>query len=211
MTGNRRPFVVVLTGGIASGKSAVSERFENLGVPVVDTDVIARELVQPGQPALAAIVSTFGPGILDEKGRLDRRRMRQIIFSDPDSKYRLESILHPAIGAAVEHQILSLDALYCILVVPLLAESGRYRWADRVLVVDVDEETQIVRLAARDQVDRQQAEAALKAQASREQRLALADDIVENTCSLQELDRAVLALHGKYSALARKKFQTSLP
>lgn len=206
--GHRRPFVVVLTGGIASGKSAVSERFANLGVPVVDTDVIARELVQPGQPALAEIVSTFGTDILDEKGRLDRRRMRQIIFGDQDSKHRLEAILHPAIGAAAEQQILSLDTLYCILVVPLLAESGRYRWADRVLVVDVDEATQIARLTARDRVDRHQAEAALKAQSSREQRLALADDVIENRGSLRELDRAVSALHEKYSALAG---QTSLP
>jgi dephospho-CoA kinase len=126
MRRNKRshPFVVVLTGGIASGKSAVSKRFERLGVPVVDTDEIARELVRPGQPALAAIVTAFGPGILDEKGRLDRRRLRKTIFADPDSRRRLEAILHPAIGTEAERRILSLDAEYCMLVVPLLADSG---------------------------------------------------------------------------------------
>jgi len=208
---HRRPFVVVLTGGIASGKSAVSERFESLGVPIVDTDQIARELVRPGQPALAAIVTAFGRGILDEKGRLDRRRLREIIFTDPDSRHRLEEILHPAIGAEAERRILSLDADYCMLVVPLLAESGRYKWADRVLVVDVDEATQIARLQERDQVSRAQAEAALKAQSGRHRRLALADDIIDNEGCLERLDRAVAELHKKYNALAEAKRQTSLP
>ncbi len=199
----RRPYVVVLTGGIASGKSAVSGRFARLGVPVVDTDVIARELVRPGQAALAAIVDAFGTGILDQRGQLDRRRMREIVFSDPASKLRLESILHPAIGADVDRQIRSLDAVYCILVVPLLTESRRYGWADRVLVMDVDEETQIKRVIARDQVSREQAEAILRAQSSRQARLALADDIIENTGSFQDLDRAVSQLHEKYLALAK--------
>jgi len=203
--------VVVLTGGIASGKTAVSERFARLGVPVVDTDVIARELVQPSQPALNAIVDEFGEEVLDEHGRLDRRRMREIIFRDPDSKKRLEAILHPSIGARAMERILSLDCNYCILVVPLLAESGRYQWADRVLVVDVDEETQITRLEVRDTVSREQAETALMAQSSRQQRLKLADDVIENNGSLRALDLAVLALHEKYSALAGRKSQTSLP
>jgi len=211
MTGDssRRPFVVVLTGGIASGKSAVSERFERLGVPIVDTDEIARELVRPGRPALAAIVSAFGQGILDEKGRLDRRQLREIIFADPESRRRLEAILHPAIGAEAERRILAQDAEYCMLVVPLLAESGRYRWADRVLVVDVNEETQIARLQQRDRVSRAQAEAALKAQSGRRRRLELADDVIGNEGGLEELDRAVSELHNKYTALAER--QTSLP
>jgi len=170
---------------------------------VVDTDVIARELVQPGQPALAAIVQDFGDEVLDLKGGLDRKRMRSMVFSDPDCKRRLEAILHPAIGAEVRRRIASLDASYCILVVPLLAESGRYDWADRVLVIDADEETQIARVMARDQISRAQAEAILRAQASRQQRLALADDVIDNHGSLAELDQAVAALHARYLHLAR--------
>lgn len=196
------PYVVVLTGGIASGKTAVSDRFAALGVPVVDTDLIAREIVQPGQPALAEIVREFGAEILDETGQLDRERMRRIIFSDPACKMQLEAILHPAIGARALEQIASLDADYCLLVIPLLAESGRYRWADRILVVDVDEASQLRRVMARDDIGMEQAQAILNAQASRAQRLALADDVIENRGSLAELDRAVGVLHAKYRRLA---------
>jgi len=207
----RRPYVVVLTGGIASGKSTVSELFASLGVPIVDTDVIARDLVRPGKPALDAITREFGRGILDEGGGLDRSRMRSIVFSDPESRHRLEAILHPAIGAEAERQIHSLNSPYCILVVPLLAESGRYQWADRVLVVDVDEETQISRLMARDNVSREQAEAALRAQTSRKRRLALADDVIENEGNVRALEDRVASLHEKYSARAKTGSQTSLP
>lgn len=201
-TGHRRPYVVVLTGGIAAGKSAVSEAFARLGAAVVDTDVIARELVQPGQPLLTEIVAAFGPGILDPGGQLDRKRMRELIFTDPDSKQKLEAILHPAIGEAVQQRLSTLDADYCILVVPLLAESGSYRWANRVLVVDVDEETQISRVMARDRISRAQAQAILGAQASRQQRLALANDVIGNQGSLAELEQAVAALHARYLRLA---------
>jgi dephospho-CoA kinase len=194
---------VILTGGIASGKTAVSDRFAHLGVPIIDTDVIARELVQPGQPALAAIVHDFGSEVVDAGGALDRKRMRKLIFTNPDCKRRLEAILHPAIGAEVQRRIAALDAPYCILVVPLLAESGRYAWADRVLVVDVDEETQIARVMARDRSSRAQAQAILGAQASRQQRLALADDVIDNQGSLEQLDQAVAALHARYLRLAR--------
>jgi dephospho-CoA kinase len=194
---------VILTGGIASGKTAVSDRFARLGAAVVDTDVIARELVQPGQPALAAIVHDFGGGVLDAGGGLDRKRMRALVFSDPECKRRLEAILHPAIGAEVKRRIAALDAPYCILVVPLLAESGRYAWADRVLVVDADEETQTARVMARDRSSRAQAQAILGAQASRQQRLALADDVIDNQGSPEQLDQAVAALHARYSRLAK--------
>jgi dephospho-CoA kinase len=203
----RRPFVVVLTGGIAAGKSAVSQRFAALGVPVIDTDVIARQLVEPGQPALAAIVRTFGGDVLDGDGRLDRRRMRDLVFADPGRRQQLEAILHPAIGADVQRQVLALDAAYCILVIPLLAESGRYQWADRVLVVDVDEQTQIARVMARDRIGRGQAEAILAAQAGRQQRLALADDVIDNRGSPQQLDLAVAALHDRYRHLASSSRQ----
>lgn len=204
----RRPFVVVLTGGIASGKTAVSDRFAARGVPVVDTDLIAREIVQPGQPALAAIVDAFGEAVLNEAGELDRGRMRERIFSDPASKQKLEGILHPAIAARAQQRVASLDSPYCLLVIPLLAESGRrpkpgYYGADRVLVVDVDEDTQLERLVARDGSSLQQARAIVSAQASRQERLALADDVIVNDGSLAQLDQAVANLHENYLRLAR--------
>ena len=164
-----RPYVVILTGGIASGKTAVSSRFERLGVAVIDTDIIAREVVQAGRPALAAIVDEFGKEVLDNKGELDRGRMRDRIFSDPVSKKKLENILHPAIGREVRLRLDAIQGGYCILVVPLLAESGRYEGSDRVLVVDVDARTQLQRLVARDKISIELATAMLKAQASRQQ------------------------------------------
>jgi len=202
-----RPFVVALTGGIASGKSAVSTRFGALGVPVVDTDVIARTLVRPGQPALAAIVNEFGCEVLGPEGQLNRKRMRNIIFSEPASRKRLEAILHPAIRAEAKRQVFSLNAPYCILVVPLLTVTGRYRWSDRILVIDVDEETQIARVMARDQISRRQAEAILESQPGRRQRLAFADDVIENSGSLQDLDHAVSSLHRQYVELSRTDAQ----
>lgn len=196
------PLVVVLTGGIASGKTAVSDRFAALGVPVVDADVIAREVVQPGQPALEKIVDTFGVSILDNAGQLDRKRMRELIFSDPASKAKLEAILHPAISALARQRVASLESDYCLLVIPLLAESSRYQWADRVLVVDTNEATQLERLIARDGSTPEQARAILRAQASRKDRLALADDVIVNVGSLAELDREVKRLHENYLRLA---------
>lgn len=204
MTGKNRPFVVVLTGGIASGKTAVSDRFGRLGVPVIDTDIIARELVQPGSPALREIVREFGTDILDGSGNLDRGRMRRLVFSNPEKKKTLEAILHPAIGQEVDRRIAALDGGYCIVVVPLLVESGKYRWADRVLVVDVDEETQIERVMARDSCNREQAEAIIQAQASRQQRLDVADDVIVNQGSLEMLDQEVDKLHEKFIKLARE-------
>ncbi len=196
-------FVVVLTGGIASGKTAVSDRFARLGVPVVDTDVIAREVVQPGQPALAEVVAAFGQTILNPNGELDRRALRQLIFRKPAKRQQLESILHPAIGTAALEQIKALEAPYCILVVPLLHESGRFSQAHRVLVVDVAEDVQLQRVMQRDQIDREQAEAILRAQISRAERLRLADDVIDNSGELSQLDARVAALHRKYTELAK--------
>ena len=196
--------MVVLTGGIASGKTAVSSRFARLGVPVIDTDIIAREVVQAGQPALAAVVNEFGKEVLDEKGELDRGRMRDRIFSDPVSKKKLENILHPAIGQEVRLRLDAIQGGYCILVVPLLAESGHYEGSDRVLVVDVDAPTQLQRLMARDKISANLASTMIKAQASRQRRLDLANDVIENAGNLEALDRAVAALHEKYAGLARR-------
>jgi dephospho-CoA kinase len=197
--GPDRPLVVVLTGGIASGKTAVSDRFAALGVPVIDTDVIAREVVEPGEAALEDIVRTFGSSLLDAAGRLDRRRMREMIFSDPAHRAALERILHPAIARRARERVRAVRAPYCILVVPLLVETGLFPWIDRVLLVDADEATQIDRLMARDGVSREQAQAALAAQASRAERQALADDVIDNSGPLSDLDDQVRTLHRKYT------------
>lgn len=198
-------FTVVLTGGIASGKSAVSACFEALGIPVVDTDVIARQMVQPGSPALQKIAAEFGAEFLGPDGGLDRGKMRQAIFSDPQLKSRLEAILHPPIGDEVKRQVSRLDAPYCVIVIPLFAETASYDWIDRVLVVDVEEEEQIRRVIARDRINREQARAILSSQASRHERLALADDVLDNSSSLTELPRKVRNLHEKYLALASER------
>ena len=197
----RRVFTVVLTGGIASGKTAVSDGFRHLGVPVIDTDVIARQLVEPGQPALALIADIFGPEILDSTGGLDRKKMREAIFSDHEKKAQLEQVLHPLIGEEVVKRLEQLSAPYCILVVPLYAESGSYRWVDRVLLVDVSEEQQIRRVMRRDDISQEQAEAILDAQASRAERAALADDVIDNSGTLDELEGKIESLHKKYSSL----------
>jgi len=197
-----QPYRVALTGGIASGKSTVADLFAALGVPVIDTDVIARQVVEPGQPALAEIAATFGPDVLDDDGRLDRRRMRERIFTDPDAKRRLEAILHPAIRAEMERQSMAAQGPYQVLVIPLLTEGGRRDHVDRVLLVDVPEELQIQRLMMRDGVSHEQAQASLNAQATRAQRLALADDVIRNTGRVDGLREQVAELHGKYLRLA---------
>jgi len=196
------PFRVALTGGIASGKTAVANLFATHGVPVIDTDVIAREVVEPGQPALAAVVDAFGTGVLAADGRLDRPRLRERIFGDAEARRRLEAILHPAIRAEMERQSRAAGGSYQVLVIPLLVEGGRRDHIDRVLVVDVPEATQIERLVRRDGVSEDQAEAALRAQASRDARLAFADDVIENTGDMAALERRVAKLHGNYLRLA---------
>jgi dephospho-CoA kinase len=196
------PYRVALTGGIASGKSTVADLFAALGVPVIDTDVIARQVVEPGQPALAQVVTEFGAEVLDATGRIDRRRMRERIFADPDAKRRLESILHPAIRAEMARQSLAAPGPYQVLVIPLLTEGGSRDHVDRVLLVDVPEELQVQRLMMRDGVSHGQALASLNAQATRAERLAMADDIVRNTGRVEELRDAVAALDAKYRRLA---------
>ena len=199
-----QPFRVALTGGIASGKSTVANLFAAHGVPLIDTDHIAREVVEPGQPALTAVTQAFGGDVLDSDGRLDRRRLREIIFSDATARARLESILHPAIRAEMERQSVAaaLAGPYQVLVIPLLAEGGRRDHVDRVLVVDTPETAQVERLMARDAVTRQQAEASLRAQAPRATRLGIADDVVTNTGRIEDLREQVAALHERYVKLA---------
>ena len=198
----RPPLRVALTGGIASGKSTVANLFAARGVPVIDTDVIAREVVEPGTPALAAVVEAFGPEVLGADGRLDRRRMRERIFGDAAARRRLEGILHPAIRAEMARRSLAAGGPYQVLVIPLLAEGGRRDHVDRVLLVDVPEELQVERLMRRDGVSREQAAASLGAQAGRAARLAIADDVILNTGRADDLDHEVTALDGKYRKLA---------
>jgi dephospho-CoA kinase len=196
------PFRVALTGGIASGKTTVADLFAALGVPVIDTDVIAREVVEPGQPALARVVEAFGPEVLGSDGRLDRRRLRERIFADPDARRRLESVLHPAIRAEMERQSLAAGGPYQVLVIPLLTEGRRRDHVDRVLLVDVPEELQLERLMGRDGVSREQAQASLDAQATRAERVAMADDVLSNTGRPEDLRVAVAGLHAQYLQLA---------
>lgn len=196
-------YVVALTGGIAAGKSTVERCFAALGVPIVDADRIARELVEPGQPALAEIVSVFGAGVLAADGHLDRRALRERVFANPPERRRLEAILHPRIRAEMKSRVERISGDYVMLAIPLLAETpGAYAWADRILVIDVPREVQVERLLRRDDATPELAEAMLAAQASREQRLAIADDVIDNSGPLAELDAAVAALHRRYTALA---------
>ena len=190
---------IALTGGIASGKTTVSRLFEALGIPIIDTDLIARQLVEPGQPALADIVAHFGASILQPDGRLDRSRLRTRIFEHPADRRALEDILHPAIHREALARLNSLCAPYAILVIPLLAESAQDWGQDRVLVVDAPREAQKARLMARDHCSAEQAEAALSAQVDRTRRLAIADDIILNDGNEQQLRHAVEQLHERYS------------
>lgn len=201
------PYRVALTGGIASGKTTVANLFAELGVPLVDTDLIAREVVEPGRPALAAVVDAFGRDVLAADGGLNRRRLRERIFNDPAARARLEAILHPAIRAEMERQsaLAAGSGPYQVLVIPLLAEGGRRDHVDRVLLVDVPPEVQVERLMARDAVTREQAEAALRAQASRAARVAMADDVVSNAGGVGDLREQVARLHRDYVKFAQEK------
>jgi dephospho-CoA kinase len=193
---------VGLTGGIASGKSTVAELFAARGVPVIDTDVLAREVVTAGEPALERIVARFGTQVLDARGGLDRRELRQRVFADDAARRDLEAILHPAIRAALEARSARLDGPYQVHIIPLLAEKGLGHTVDRVLVVDCPRTLQLERLMARDAMEREAAERMLAAQAAREERLAIADDVIVNAGDRAGLVPAVDALHRYYLALA---------
>ena len=199
---NKPPFTIALTGGIASGKSVVAGCFAALGVGVIDADVVARELVEPGTPALAEIVARFGSGILDADGALDRRALRERVFADGTARASLEAILHPRVREVLRERRGSVPSPYALLVIPLLAESPDYAWVDRVLVVDVPREVQLERLIARDRIPAALAEAMLDAQASRAQRLAIADDVIDNGGAHADLEAAVRALHLDYARRA---------
>lgn len=192
-----------LTGGIASGKSTVARLFADRNVPIVDTDEIARELVAPGSPALADIVARFGPDVLLADGTLDRARLRALVLTDPDERRALEAILHPRIRKEVDRRLNALSAPYAIIVVPLLIETDFGQRVDRVLVVDATEEQQIARAVGRGGIPKEEAGAMMRAQSSREERLAAADDVIDNTGGPSSLEPAVERLHQKYLGLAK--------
>jgi len=191
-----------LTGGIASGKSTVAQRFVELAVPVIDADAVARAVVAPGKPGLAAVSERFGSRVLAENGELDRRALRDLVFKDPESRRNLESILHPLIRAEMEHSADLAVGPYIVMAIPLLVEGDSHERVDRVLVVDVDEAVQLQRVMTRDGCTLEQARAILASQASRSARLALADDVLPNAGTVTDLRQAVDQLHERYLRLA---------
>ncbi len=197
-------FRVSLTGGIASGKSTVAGLFAELDVPVIDSDVIAREVVQPGSPGLAAVVAHFGAAVLAADGHLDRAALRRRIFDNSDEKQELEKILHPRIRALMAARSAQAGGPYQIFEIPLLVESRGAIDVDRVLVVDCDPERQIERLLKRDGGDREQAEKILAQQSTRAQRLAIADDVIDNNGTRDELVARVFELHERYLGMAKR-------
>jgi len=194
--------VIGLTGGIASGKSTASRYFQLLGIHVIDADIIARELVKPGEPALQQIVAAFGEDILDDKQQLDRAKLRDIVFNRQDARQKLETILHPLIRAEMRNRLKAIDDPYCVLAIPLLVETGQASMVDRVLVIDTDVDLQVERLRRRDGLDDRTIAAMLKAQATREQRLTIADDVITNNASPDDFKRQLLKLHRHYLQLA---------
>jgi dephospho-CoA kinase len=193
-----RPLRVGLTGGIASGKSTVAGMFAELGAIVIDTDVIAREVVRPGEPALDEIRAAFGAGVILDDGTLNRRALREIVFSDPGLRRRLEGIVHPRIRAETVRRAETAGGPYQLIVVPLLVESPLKDVVDRILVVDCEESAQIRRLVARDGESEAGARRMLAAQSSRDERLAVADDVIHNDGDLVDTRRQVATLHRTY-------------
>ncbi len=189
-----------LTGGIASGKSAASDQFGKLGIPIIDADIIAREVVAPHSQGLKQLVKTFGESILNGD-KLDRAKLRAIVFNDSDSLKQINAILHPLISKEIMAQVNAVKAHYCIVVIPLLCESTRYDWLDRVLVIDVSKETQIKRLLKRDAITIKLANKMLDSQCSREQRLAIANDVLNNEKDLEQLYQNIQSLHLLYKSL----------
>ncbi len=196
---------IALTGGIASGKSLVSDAFAKLGAPIIDSDLLAREVVEPETPGLQALIEEFGPSVVGVDGTLNRPALRQRIFEEPHAREALNAIVHPLIGELAAHRRAECEEAghaYVIQVIPLLVETGQQVNFDRVLVVDVLRKVQLERLVARDGCDAEQAEAILAAQVTREQRLDVADDVLENDQEPEHIAAGVAELHRQYLALA---------
>jgi dephospho-CoA kinase len=199
-------FVVGLTGGIAAGKSTATAFFQEHGVPVIDADEVARDVVASGTPGLAAVTGAFGTQILQADGTLDRRRLRDVVFADPAQRQRLEAILHPLIQTEIRTRLQQASGPYCILAVPLLIESPNLRaLVQRILVVDLPQQVQVARLMQRDGMTSAQCQAILAAQATRAQRLDAADDVVDNAGGVADLARQLDILHARYQELAAQR------
>lgn len=193
-------WILGVTGGIGSGKTAATDHFQRLGITVVDADVVSREVVRPGEPALARIAEHFGADMIQPDGTLDRAALRAVVFADPQARRALEAITHPAIRDALATQLAAARSPYAILASPLLFESGQSALVSRTLVIDVPEAVQQERASRRDGVDPAQIAAIMKAQLGRQERLARADDVLDNTGTLAELHAGVEALHARYLA-----------
>ncbi len=191
-------YVVGLTGGIGSGKSTVANFFQDLGIELVDADLLSREVVNPGTTALQRIAEQFGSDIITAKGELNRHRLREIIFADPAQKDWLETLLHPLIGELIQARLANCNSNYCILVSPLLLETRQHELVDRVLVVDASEQTQLARTLHRDESNELTIKAIIASQISREERLKRADDVLENENELALLKGKIATLHQQY-------------
>lgn len=200
MTQEHSCFTIGLTGGIASGKSAVSRIFDELGCTIIDTDIEARIVVEPKTEGLEQLVNTFGPELLTKEMTLDRGKLRKIVFNNSKKLATLNSILHPLIQQAVITKVKRVENNYCIIVIPLLCESSSYQWLDRILVVDVKPETQLSRLSKRDTITKELAMKMMASQCSREQRLAIADDVINNEKTISELRNYVTILNRLYKS-----------
>jgi len=194
--------IIGLTGGIGSGKTTVCNYFSALGIPVIDADVAAREVVQPGQPGLSQIIEIFGQDILTSANTLNRSKLREQIFSDESSRKKLEAILHPLIRQQMDKKLAGLKTPYAILAIPLLLESGRRKGIDRILVIDAEESQQIARACQRDHQSKNQIHTIIAAQCSRKDRLSAADDVIYNTGDLEQLNSQVTEMHNRYLRLA---------
>ncbi|MDR7091708.1 dephospho-CoA kinase [Cellvibrio fibrivorans] len=203
------PLIIGLTGGIGSGKSEASKRFIERGILVVDADVVAREVVEPGSPALTQIAAHFGPVILDATGNLQRSKLREIIFSNPSEKQWLESLLHPIINTEIRRQLAGAMSVYAILASPLLLETQQFQLVDRILVIDTSEQHQLERASHRDKSNEAQIKAIMQTQLSRQERCARATDIIQNHGSIDELDAQVEKLHQLYLELAQSTAKTN--
>lgn len=201
-------YVVGLTGGIGSGKSEVASRFAEFGVDIIDADIIARQLVEPGMPAHKAISDHFGKQILLTDGRLDRSKLRELVFTDHDARQWLENLLHPHVRKAIRSRLEQSTSPYVILVVPLLLESGEYDFVDRILVVDAPVQTRIDRVRRRDNIEAPAVRAIMETQASPELRLSRADDVIHNAGPLDDLDTQIKKLHEFYIQQADLRHQT---
>jgi len=200
--------VVGLTGGIGAGKSAAADAFAQLGVEVIDADLVSREVVGPGTPGLREIVARFGDGITQGDGTLNRRKLRELVFADPRERQWLETLLHPGIRARIHELVLHSTATWLLLVVPLLLETQAYDFINRVLVVDVPEALQTARVTRRDNISDQEASAIMARQLSRSARLQQADDVLDNSGSLEQLRQRVATLVSHYEELAHDWHQT---